>query len=287
MSPSIKNKKRVFKTLPDLHKRPGVYLANQCECTPVVLDGELLTITFEREDSHGKGIIVHRLASREIVTRVPWNHGLGCAIIIDGQVRVFGSSDWSARNHVATALLSRDWKIGETTQVLEAVAGQKLFNSSVTPCPGAYIMAYEVDETDLVNFSIRFARSTDLLHWEKIGVVFEPTVYAACPTIRYHDGWFYILYLRHFKHYVTCIARTRDFTTFEGFEGNARWPASIAVLSPLDSPQEGSNNSDIDMVEWHGSTVFTYCDGDQRTWMNLRTAVYLGTAGQFFKEFFP
>ncbi len=281
-----RDKRRVFDTLPEMHKRSGVYLVEQCECTPIVIDGDLLTVTFERVAAHGTGIVVHRLATREVVARIPWDRGLGCAIVADGQVRVFGSSDWTERNHIATALLSRDWKISETVHALDAVEGQKIFNTSVAPCPGGYIMAYEVDEPNMVNFSIRFARSTDLVHWERIGEVFEPDVYAACPTIRYHDGWYYILYLRHFKHYVTCVARTRDLTAFQRFEGNSRWPASVAVLSPKGCPHEGSNNSDIDMVEWHGTVVFTYCDGDQRTWMNLRTAVYFGTAAQFFKEFF-
>lgn len=279
--------KAVFDTLPEIHKRPGAYLADRCECTPIVVGDDLLTVTFERESAHGTGIVVHRLATREVAARAPWNYGLGCAIVADGVVRVFGSSDWSTHNHVATALLSPDWKMGENDHALGAVEGQRIFNTSVAPCPGGYVMAYEVHEPGLVNFSIRFARSADLVRWERAGEVFEPDVYAACPTIRYHDGWYYVLYLRHFKHYVTCIARTRDLAAFERFEGNARWPASVAVLSPKGCPHEGINNSDIDMVEWHGTVVFTYCDGDQRTWMNLRTAAYLGTAAQFFNEFFP
>ncbi|NMC07172.1 MAG: hypothetical protein GYA24_18290 [Candidatus Lokiarchaeota archaeon] len=279
--------RRVFDTLPEMHKRPGVFLAEKCECTPVVLGGELLTITFEREASHGTGILVNKLESKDVVARLPWDHGLGCAIVVDERLHVFGSSDWGDHNHVATATISHDWKIGETKIVLEAVDRQKIFNTSVSPCPGGHVMAYEVDEPGMVNFSIRFARSPDLVNWERVGGVFEPDVYAACPTIRYHDGWYYILYLRRFKHYVTCIARTRDLVSFQRFDGNARWPSSIAVLSPRGCPEEGINNSDIDMVEWHGHVVFTYCDGDQQTWMNLRTAVYLGSAAQFFREFFP
>nr|MDO8088187.1 hypothetical protein [Candidatus Sigynarchaeum springense] len=282
-----RDKRRVFDTLPELHKRHGVYIVDKCECTPIVFGGELLTVTFDRVAAHGTGILVHRLATRELVARVPWDRGLGCAIVADGQVRVFGSSSWTARNRITTAVLSPGWKLGEAVDVLDAVEGQKIFNTSVAPCPDGYVMAYEVEEPDKVNFSIRFARSGDLVHWERVGEVFEPDVYAACPTVRYHDGWYYILYLRHFKHYVTCIARTRDLATFERFGGNARWPASVAVLSPKGCPHEGINNSDIDMVEWHGTVVFTYCDGDQQTWMNLRTAVYFGTAAQFFNEFFP
>ena len=184
--------------------------------------------------------------------------------------------------------LDAEFKFGPPETVLEADVDQVIFNTSVASCPEGFIMAYEVREKGLVDFSIRFARSTDLVQWERVGTVFEPYTYAACPSIRYCNGWYYIIYLRHFKpRYIAWIARTRDFESFDVFNGNARHPATTAVLSPRGCPCEGINNSDVDLVEQGGMTFFTYCDGDQRTWGNLRTAVYLGTMEQFFQEFWP
>nr|MDO8111002.1 hypothetical protein [Candidatus Sigynarchaeota archaeon] len=287
-----KKAKDVPVTMPEIHKRSAVYLASQCECTPVVLGGRLLTVTFDRPVvgwNRGLAILVHEMVTRELVARVPWDHGLGCAIVVDGTLRVFGSIDWESRNSVATAALTLDFKLGPTEVVLEAVEGQTIFNTSVAPCPGGYVMAYEVREKGLVDFSIRFAKSKDLLHWEKVGTVFEPTTYAACPSIRYCGGWYYFIYLRHFKpRYISWIARTADFETFDVFHGNAKHPATTAFLSSRCCESwEGINNSDVDLVEHGGMTFIVYCDGDQQTWMNVRTAVYMGTMGQLFKEFWP
>jgi len=58
-------------------------------------------------------------------------------------------------------------------------------------------------------------------------------------------------------------------------------------MSPLDHANEGINNSDVDMVEFNNKIYFTYANGDQQYWHDLKLAEYNGTLQQFFAEFWP
>ena len=138
-----------------------------------------------------------------------------------------------------------------------------------------------------MNFSIRFLKSSDLSQWHEIGILYRPDIYAACPTIRYSNGWNYIIYLQHQKGYVECISRTQDFKSFEEFAGNDQWGAEIQILSSRNYLHEGINNSDIDLVEFIGYTYIVYADGDQQTRAHLHTAIYLDTLQSFFREYWP
>ncbi len=235
-------------------------------------------------------MLIHDFFTRELVKAFPWDYGLGCAIVAGGSIRIFGSTDWERKgNAIYTATLDTGLDIdpGTTKLAFRARPDQQVYNTSVCTgsTPGEYIMAYELREPDTVPFSIRFLKSTDLVAWEPIGTIFQPGIYAACPTIRYSNVWYYIIYLEHRKGYVECISRTKDFTSFDHFSGNAEWGPDVQVLSPRGYIHEGLNNSDIDLVEYKGMTYFVYADGDQRGWDDMRTAVYLGPIDGFFMQF--
>jgi len=51
------------------------------------------------------------------------------------------------------------------------------------------------------------------------------------------------------------------------------------------SKGEGKNASDVDMAEQYGVTHFLYAIGDQQKWVDLKRAVYLGSEGEFFRQF--
>jgi hypothetical protein len=95
-----------------------------------------------------------------------------------------------------------------------------------------------------------------------------------------------IIYLQEDNAYVECISRTKDFVTFEEFRGTTKLGPDVRVLSPKGILAEGTNNSDIDLVEFNNAVYMVYTDGDQRTWSNVRRAIYCGTMKQFFAEFF-
>ncbi|MHA1793373.1 MAG: hypothetical protein ACTSVI_12055 [Promethearchaeota archaeon] len=284
------NKQIPVVTCPRIHKLAGIYLKGRVEATPVVFQGKLFTITSCREASRGKGVLIHDFFTRKLIKEIPLDFGLGCAIVIGENIYLFGSSDWKVKgNQIYTSILDSNFnmKPASIRAVFQANKKQQIYNTSVAR--GAhddeYIMAYEVREPGLTPFSIRFLRSTNLTTWEPIGKIFKPEIYAACPTIRYSDGWYYIIYLEHQKGYVECISRTRDFIHFDDFSGNEKWESNVQVLSPKGYIHEGINNSDIDLVEFNGITYFVYADGDQRGWDDMRTAIYLGSMDSFFKEY--
>ena len=278
-------------TLPEIHKRAGTFIANGTEATPVVLNGELLIVHFDRIASHGTQFRILR-RDRTVVATVPFAYGLGSALVVGSRLYVFGSSDWGiANNHVAM-MWSDDLVTWSTpVRVLDAPAGYSIFNTSVATAPTGYVMMYETNEA--VAFTGRFAVSADLTAFTPTGALFQPTTYAACPTIRYaEDGWYFITYLRTpngpgTTPFVTFAARTRDFQNFEYFAGNSKWPNTTQVLSPTSFPSEGTNNSDVDWIEYNGELILTYAVGDQRTWTNVRTAVYWGSFLDFYHEFWP
>jgi alpha-L-fucosidase len=123
--------------------------------------------------------------------------------------------------------------------------GERNINSSVCKGPDGYVMAYETNA--YVPFTIKFARSQDLLHWQKVAdVAWRKEKYTACPALRYHEGYYYMFYLNQTEgqwHFETHLARSKDLVDWEESPLNP-------VLTPL--PEEGINNSDIDMLEHEG-----------------------------------
>lgn len=296
----IKGSNDVWKTHPKIYKRQGIIKPEVVESTPIVFRQDKYIIVFQRRKSQARGESVAVLSFEDgsTIQNFRWRFGLGCALVEHKTIHVFGSSEWDRTNHIEKARLVYDsdnesFTLQDSLPIWHASSDQSIYNSSVCTHPGGYVLAYEVREPSTVNFSVRFLKSKDLIKWETIGSIFHPDIYAACPTIRYHEGWFYILYLRHeFVHkrrmgYVMSIARTQDFVNFHDFLGNGKYNRFTQVLSPFGSDIEGINNSDVDLVEHNGITYFIYADGDQKTWANLRIAVYLGKLSEFFAEYWP
>jgi hypothetical protein len=283
--------KSKYFTLPKIHKAKAFLIPNAVESTPIIWQNRLCLVLFERPVSNccvGSRVNVIDFFTKQTIFSYTWKYGLGCAIVVKDRLYVVGSTEWDKQNHLGMIHFDKDFVASPITKIWDAVPNQKLFNTSICEGPNGYIMAYETDEKGLANFNVRFAISKDLEHWTSIGTIFHPDIYCACPTIRYYNDYYYIIYLRSVgKYYIEFIARTKDFQHFEEFTGNATYGPEIQVLSSMDCPHEGINNSDIDLVEYHGLTIMVYADGDQRTWANIRTAVYLGKMGEFFEEFFP
>lgn len=277
---------------PNIHKRPEVMFHGPIagEATPVTLNGRLLLVTGHRVPwtlTVGTSVRVYDFLTLELLAEHPWPYGLVSAMAEDGKICIFGTEDWSQPgNGVFTAVLDASLAMGPTAEIYRGPSDRKIYNTSVCKTPTGYAMAIEVDEPGLMPFSVRFATSPDLIAWTDVGIVMHPTSYAACPTIRHIDGWYYILYLRHVEgRFMTFIGRTADFIDFDWFAGNAKYPNTTQVL--VSAANEGINNSDVDLCEQNGVTFFVYADGDQSTWGNLRSAVYLGTIVDFFREYWP
>jgi hypothetical protein len=110
--------------------------------------------------------------------------------------------------------------------------------------------------------------------------VFGGDRYAACPCIRFANGYYYLLYLEHRTprwFFETYIARSKDLMSWEVSSANP-------VLSA--DPNDGINASDPDVIEFHGQTLLYYSVGDQRTWSKLKRAVYPESLPKFLARFF-
>jgi beta-xylosidase len=144
-------------------------------------------------------------------------------------------------------------------------------------------MAYETNHPAWPAFTVKFARSKDLVNWTVDGEALLGTDrYAACPCIRYANGYYYVLYLEQRKprwFFEVYAARSRDLRKWESSGTNP-------VLTP-DGQTDGINASDADLCELDGKTYLYYSVGDQRTWMNIRRAVYDGPMNKFLAAWFP
>jgi hypothetical protein len=160
---------------------------------------------------------------------------------------------------------------------------EHLFNTSVCRDDEGFVMAYESDKP--LQFCFRFARSTDLSHWESVpGLVFcgDGAEYSACPCIRYFAPYYYVIYLHAavdgHPGWISYLARSTDLATWQ-----------LSPLNPIleAGPGEGANNSDVDLIEFDGKTFLYYATGDQQTWCSLRMAMYPAPMREFFESWFP
>ena len=144
-------------------------------------------------------------------------------------------------------------------------------------------MAYESDQP--VPYCFKFARSADLSKWSKVAdLAFtgENRVYSACPVIRYHQPYYYVIYLHAplagHNGWISNMARSKNLENWELSPYNPILEADAG---------EGKNNSDVDILEYKGKTYLFYATGDQASWGTVRVAMYDGAEKSFFENHFP
>ena len=258
-------------------------MTNMMETTPVVWQGRLCLLECIRPASGGSTNdyflkLVDIETGREL-TRFGRGYGLGCAFAHGSKFYAFATrfdlkTSWSE----IVEFESTDLKTWQQHPVIQP-EHEHLFNSSVCETDDGFVMAYETDDQQYVPFTIKFARSVDLQNWTKLpDAVFGKDRYTACPAVRFSNGWFYLLYLESKPpKYETYMARSRDLVRWELSPRNP-------VLTP--GPGEDINTSDADLAEFQGKTVVYYAIGDQKTWANLKHAVYPATMQEFFEAYF-
>jgi hypothetical protein len=229
-------------------------------------------------------------------------YDLGCALAEGGTMWAFGVDQWDGTKIVA--FRSDDLEHWESLPAL-TLPGWGLFNTSVCRAGDRFIMAIEVGkppEVVGVPFTNRFAESKDLVHWKLLPdeCVFTKERYSACPSIRFLEGWFYMLYLETLPgpRYETYLVRSKDLIRWESSPLNPVLAASgedRAIASPnLMAAQRAKvagavdrNNSDVDLCEFRGKTIITYSWGNQQGTEFLAEAVHDGPLAGFLKGFFP
>ncbi len=231
------------------------------ETTPIVWKNQLLFVHSIKQ-TKGKGDRVHVIdENQNILGLGPDNFGFVSALVVDDTLYVFGVTEWGEgwRNQNQLRMTSsKDLKTWTDPIVIKSAnVGQTFYNSSMTPSPSGYTLAYEVCETGLECFSFRFLESPDLQTWTEVGQRYAPH-YSACPTLRYVDGFFYAFYLAKGEgKFFTVVARSTDLKS---------WTRSPhAILTPWVHAPNGLNASDMDLVEFNGHLEIVFIDGNQTT----------------------
>ncbi len=267
--------------------KEGLIRKDMCEVTPLVWRGRLCLMECYRPGQGGTlkdyYLTLNDVESGKELARFAEGYGLASAIVHDKSLYVFASrfdADRGPWNDV-TLFKSADLKQWDHKLVIEQES-EHLFNSSVCAGPDGFVMAYETSDPKYPAFSVKFARSKNLVSWTKVpDVVFGTDRYTACPCIRYVNGSYYMMYLERHPprwYFTTYVARSKDLATWELSPANP-------VLAP-DGDDEGINASDPDIVEFGGKTYLYYNVGDQRTWGNVKRAVYDGSMRTFFEAYF-
>jgi hypothetical protein len=271
-------------TRPRLTKLPFAFHAAM-ENAPVVFHGRPLLVLDRRNDkTHVMDLYVLDLVTGSEVARFGAGFSFASAFVNGPQLNVFASqgttNDWF---HDIYRFGSTDLTNWTREAVIRRAPGEHLFNCSVCRDDHGFLMAYESEKP--VQFCFKFARSSDLAHWEKVpDLVFTGAnnEYSACPVIRYFAPYYYVIYLHAavpgHKGWISFLARSEDLATWE-----------LSPFNPIleASPGEGSDNSDVDLFEYQGNTYLFYADGDQQTWGNVRVAQFRGPMRDFFPSWFP
>lgn len=257
-----------------------------CEVTPVLWQGKLHLLEALRPAAGGTRSDYHlAVVDGETgveVARFAEGYSL-CSAFVQGDTFYAFASRFEKDNwNDVTVFWSKDLKTWDSRVAIAQRADEHLFNSSVCAGPDGFVMAYETNDPAWPAFTAKFARSKDLLHWEtEDNAVLGTDRYAACPTIRYANGQYYVFYLEHRSPrwcFETFVARSRDLRAWELGQKNP-----VIVAQGL---HEGINASDIDLIELDGKTAMYYAVGDQRTWVNEQRADYDLTLDAFCESFF-
>ncbi len=277
------------------------------EATPVVFKRKLYRFEYVRErykpnrtgDSYFRFIDV---ATGKPTPAFAKGYHLGSAHVEGDTVYTYGVKDWGASE--IDVFYSKDMKTWKQETALK-LPGWGIFNNSVCKGRNGYVMAIELGEPPEVvgvGFTMRFAESQDLIHWKITSEdqVFSKDRYTACPTIRYLDDHYYMIYLeaKPGPSYVPSIVRSRDLVKWESTPYDCVLnfsPEDKKIANPALTEAQRKhiadavniNNSDVDICEFKGKTVIYYSWGNQQGVEFLAVAEYDGGLAQFLRSFFP
>lgn len=275
------------------------------ENTPVVFNGRPLLVDNHRpggfkakgEDAY---LFIIDLTTGQEVARFGKGHSFVSAFVNDSELNVFATEFTDFGEVIHTVCINRfsttDLKTWNQEKAIERDGAEQFFNTSVCRDEQGYLMAYESDIP--VRWCFRFARSTDLAHWEKLeGIGFadvEGNTACANPTIRYIAPYYYMIYgvwcfqERPWKCYQYSLPETKYTTVVARSKDLVMWDISPCRGPMLDpAPGEGINNTDADLFEFEGNTYIFYATGDQATWGTIRIAMYAGTMKDMLESYFP
>lgn len=268
-------------TAENVVKNLSVAYANRMESTPIVWKDELYDVVSNRMDSLEHTVEIYKSETKEIVSSSSLGIGLISALVINEDIYIVGSVNWSTS---APLKIYKSSDLKNFTEVgsLYPMAGRRLFNSSLIFNNGKFILTVEEDQNNQNGFFPNFYESSDLVHWKKIAEL-KFTKYIACPTLRYVNGVYYLFYLLNDSNshvYYTSISRSVDLKDWQ--------QSGRVVVAP--GADEGQNASDFDLVEYNSQVIMNFAignqDGDRPIWSDIKKAIYDGTLQSFVESFF-
>ncbi len=296
-------------------KKLGTVKIGVVESTPIVFDGKLLRFEWIRNKNWGAGTgtskdngyyhIVNMETEEEVSSHFAVDHSFGCAYTENGVVYAHGVRG-NGGGTTIDVFWSSDLQNWESQTAITLSEDFQIYNTSVCKSHDGYIMAIEVHGSNPAvgdGFTNIFAKSADLKNWELLDVmkyVYSPKRYTACPSIRYYDGYYYIVYLEALPlyHFAPYIVRTKDLANYEMGLYNPILMYSDEdkkLMHPERFTEEqkdlianayNSNDSDVDFCTYEGKTIITYSWGNQAGTEFLALAEYDGTEEEFLKSYF-
>lgn len=297
-------------------KKLGTIKPNYVESTPFVWNDELMIFEWIRADSwahNGNEIGCYHIVNLEKDTEYApfgYDHAFGSAYEEGGTVYVHGvkgSDGWTNQIDMFWSSDLENWQ--EKKAVICVPEDMCVFNTSVCKDRDGYVMAIEVGtETSShpvigCNFTMVFAKSKDLFNWELLPIedyIYSPERYTACPSIRYFDGYYYMVNLEQmpFERWIPYIVRTKDlleweigdlnpFLMYDDDDKKLVYPERLTaeekeyVYNAYDC-----NNSDVDFCDYKGKTVIMYSWGNQHGKEFLAMAEYDGSLQELLESFF-
>ena len=152
-------------SLPPLHKRAGNWLLNTYETSLVTFSGLPLAITFDRgwTDSYAIGFTVRNLLTGNVIAQKAWCGGLGCAIVVNGVIHIFGSTAWGINgNRIIHSTLDANYNPSQPNDVLVADSTYRILNTDVCATPNGFALTYETTS------GIYFMTSPDMVSWASV-----------------------------------------------------------------------------------------------------------------------
>lgn len=277
------------------------------ETTPVVFMGILYRFEYirPRYKSNQTGDSYFRFVTVETgAFSHPFGHGyhLGSAFVHQNKVYVFAVKSWGG--NAIYMFQSEDLCNWSEPRIILHDSRWTAYNTSVCMGRDRFILAYELGEPaeDVgVPFTIFFAESDDLNDWRKCAGVapFTPDRYSACPTIRFCDNYYYMLYLEgsYDEGFRQHLVRSADLRQWRQSPFNPFLDFSAADYLCKDDFSENEaeiinkavniNNSDADLCEYENRIVIYYSWGNQKGVEFLAEATAAGKLNQFLASWFP
>ena len=292
---------------PFIHKLGTIDL-DIVETTPLVFRERLYRFEYirQRYKANKTGDSYFRFVTVDSgVFSLPFGHGyhLGSAFAHQDKVYVFAVKSWGG--DAIFMFESEDLCNWSEPRMILHDPRWAAYNTSV--CMGRgdrFILAYELGkpaEEVGIPFTIFFAESDDLKNWRKCAGVapFTPDRYSACPTIRFCDDYYYMLYLEgsYEEGFRQHLVRSVDLRQWQQSPFNPFLDFSAAdylFKSEFPLAEKGIinravniNNSDADLCEYENKVVIYYSWGDQKGVEFLAEAFAPGPLNQFLASWFP